>query len=179
MTIRFETYGIREAVAELRNYDRTMYEEIIKDLKQKGQPLVSKVAEAFPMQPFRRKSNWRTVGRSRNGFPPYDGAKVRAGVQPQISTQKSQSASGQTGIYRLIQKDGGGAVYDGAGRRTSNQFTTNLDKPYSTKSSSGKLRSRVMYGTMLANMNLVQEIIDETISKTNKIVQDNILRNVA
>jgi hypothetical protein len=36
MTIKFETYGIREAVAELRKYDREMYEVIIKDLKTKG-----------------------------------------------------------------------------------------------------------------------------------------------
>jgi hypothetical protein len=36
MTIKFETYGIREAVAELRKYDRAMYEVIIKDLKTKG-----------------------------------------------------------------------------------------------------------------------------------------------
>lgn len=178
MTIRFETYGIREAIAELRKYDRSMYEVIVKDLRDKGQPLASKVADAFPMQPFRRVSNWRTEGRSKNGFPPYNGARVRAGVRPAITTAKPQVGR-PTGIYRLEQKDGGGAVYDGAGRKTSSQFTTNLDRPYSTKSSSGKLRSRVMYGTMLANMNLVQEIIDETISKTNKIVQDNILRNVA
>ena len=69
MTIRFETYGIREAIAELRKYDRSMYEVIVKDLRDKGQPLASKVADAFPMQPFRRVSNWRTEGRSKNGFP--------------------------------------------------------------------------------------------------------------
>lgn len=178
MTIKFETYGIREAIAELRKYDRAMYEVIIKDLKDKGQPLTSKVANAFPMQPFRRVSNWRTEGRSKNGFPPYNGARVRAGVKPAITTVKPQVGR-PTGIYRLEQKDYGGAVYDGAGRKTSNQFTTNLDRPYSTKSSQGKLRSRVMYGTMLANMDLVQEIIDNAISKTNEIVQDNILRNVA
>jgi hypothetical protein len=131
------------------------------------------------MQPFRRVSNWHTIGRSKSGFPPYDGARVRAGVRPEINTQKPRTIGGATGIYRIIQKDGGGAVYDGAGRKTSGQFTTNLDRPYSTKSSQGKIRSRVMYGTMLANMDMVQGIIDNAISKTNQIVQDNILRNAA
>jgi len=178
MGITFETHGISEAVAELRKYDREMYEVIMKDLKTGAQPLAMKVANAFPMQPFRRVSNWRTEGRSKNGFPPYSGAKARAGVRPAVTTAKPQVGR-PTGIYRLEQKDSGGAVYDGAGRRSSSQFTTNLDRPYSTKSSQSKIRSRVMYGTMLGNMDLVQEIIDNAISKTNKIVQDNILRNVA
>lgn len=178
MTIAFESYGIREAIANLRKYDRSMYEIIIRDLKEKGTPLVQKVSVAFPMTPFRRVSNWQTVGRSKSGLPPYNGAKVRAGVKASISTVRGQIGREQ-GVYRIIQADGGGAVYDGAGRRTSNQFTTNLDRPFTKKSSKGEIRSRIMYGTMVANMNLVQEIIDTAISTTNQMVQENILRTAA
>jgi hypothetical protein len=115
---------------------------------------------------------------ARMGFRHMTGREFEQ-VSDQRSLLRKPQVGRPTGIYRLEQKDGGGAVYDGAGRKTSNQFTTNLDRPYSTKSSQGKLRSRVMYGTMLANMDLVQEVIDNAISKTNKIVQDNILRNAA
>ena len=180
MTIRFEVYGVKEAVSQLRKYDRAMYETIIKDLKDNGAPLAAKVGAAFPSQPFRRKSNWHSTGdrKGKSRIPPYDGSKVRAGVKTAVSTVSAKIGREQ-GIYRLQQTDGAGAIYDGAGGKTLSKFVKNLDMPFSTKSTGNKTRSRVMYPTMLKNMDMVQAVVDNAISKTNKIVQNHIMGKAA
>jgi hypothetical protein len=175
MTIRFEVYGVREAVAELRNYDRAMYQTIIQDLKDDGKPLANKVGAAFPSQPFRRVNNWASTGgrKGKQRIPAYDGSKVRAGVKPAVTMSPARIGKEQ-GIYRLQQTDGAGAIYDGAGGKTKSQFVKNLDMPYTKKSTGNTTRSRVMYPAMLRNMDMVQAIVDNAISKTNKIVQSHI-----
>ena len=75
--------------------------------------------------------------------------------------------------------DGAGAIYDGAGGKTLSKFVKNLDMPFSTKSTGNKTRSRVMYPTMLKNMDMVQAVVDNAISKTNKIVQNHIMGKAA
>jgi hypothetical protein len=180
MTIRFEVHGMQEAVAELRKYDRAMYQTIIKDLQQSGKPLADKVGAAFPSQPFRRINNWHSTGgrKGASRIPPYDGSKVRASVKPAVMSAPARMGREQ-GIYRLQQMDGAGAIYDGAGGKTMSKFVKNLDMPYSKKATGKTTRSRVMYPTMLKNMDMVQAIVDNAISKTNEIVRNHILGKAA
>ena len=181
MTIRFEVHGLQGAIATLRKYDRAMYEIIIKDLKDKSAPLVSKVAAEFPDQPFRRVNNWHSEGgrKGKSRMPAYNIGAVRKGVKPAIYSASAKVGREQ-GIYRLNQNDAGGAVYDGAGRKKVTAFVKNLDLRYSTKATGdGKYRSRVMYPTMLKNMDMIQVIIDNAISKTNEIVINDIMGKAA
>lgn len=180
MTIRFEVYGVREAVSQLRKYDRTMYEEIVKDLRNVATPLAAKVGAGFPDTPFRRVSNWHTTNERKGDakLPPYVGGKAKSGVKPAISTSKG--FGGSVGLLRIQQRDGGGQIYDSAGSRNLDRagarFVSNLDKPFSTKSKSGKYRSRVLFPLMKQNMPMIQTSITATIEKLNKIVQQNIMR---
>jgi hypothetical protein len=186
MTIRFEVYGVKDAVRELRDYDRQMYDRIINDLKSSAQPLATKVGSQFPDQPFRRINNWHSEGNRRGDskMPPYNSGKARAGVKPSISTSNRKSATGQVGILRLQQMDAGGQIYDSAGSGSkasrkdpvaSGWFIRNLDKPWKTKSRRGKWRSRVLYPAMEQNMDMVEEKIKLSIEKTNKIVENHIM----
>lgn len=190
MTIRFEVYGVRDAVRELREYDRKMYDHIINDLKSSAKPLAKIVGASFPDQPFRRTNNWHSDGERKgpSRMPPYIAAKAKAGVKPAISTSNRRSSTGQVGILRLQQMDAGGQVYDSAGSGAkasrknpvaSGWFIYNLDKPFSTKSKRGKWRSRVLYPAMAANLGIVEEQIQASIEKTNKIVSNNILRKAS
>tara|TARA_R110000823_G_scaffold212143_1_gene342348 strand:+ start:172 stop:714 length:543 start_codon:yes stop_codon:yes gene_type:complete len=180
MTIRFEVHGLQGAIATLRKYDRAMYEIIIKDLKDKSAPLVSKVAAEFPDQPFRRVNNWHSEGgrKGKSRMPAYNIGAVRKGVKPAIYSTSAKVGREQ-GIFRLNQNNAGGAIYDGAGGATLSKFVKNLDMRYSTKSTGSTTRSRVMYPTMLKNMNMVQEIVDNAISKTNKQTQTHIMGKAA
>ena len=179
MTIRFEVYGVQEAVAQLRNYDRSMYDTIIKDLKNVATPLAAKVGAAFPDTPFRRVSNWHTTNerKGKAKFPPYVGNKARSKVKPAVLTS---TRGNKVGLLRLQQMDGGAQIYDSAGSKANTKagmrFVSNLDKPYSTKSAKGKTRSRIMFPETKKNMGMVQESIAQSIEKLNKIVQDHIQR---
>jgi len=179
MTIRFEVYGVQEAVAQLRNYDRSMYDTIIKDLKNVATPLAAKVGAAFPDTPFRRVSNWHTTNerKGKAKFPPYVGSKARSKVKPAVLTS---TRGNKVGLLRLQQMDGGAQIYDSAGSKANTKagmrFVSNLDKPYSTKSAKGKTRSRIMFPETKRNMGMVQESISQSIEKLNKIVQDHIQR---
>jgi hypothetical protein len=180
MTISFEVYGVREAVSQLRKYDRTMYDDIVKDLRNVATPLASKVGAGFPNTPFRRVSNWHTTNerKGKAKFPPYIGSKAKSGVKPAISTSKS--FGGSRGLLRIQQMDGGGQIYDSAGSgdlgRKGERFVSNLDKPFSIKSKTGKYRSRVLFPLMQKNLPMIQASITATIDRLNKIVQDNIQR---
>jgi hypothetical protein len=179
MTIRFEVYGVQKAVAELRKYDRAMYETIIKDLRNVAAPLAAKVGSGFPNTPFRRVSNWHTTNERKGDskFPPYIGMKARSKVKPAISTS---TRGNKVGLLRLQQMDGGAQIYDSAGSKADTKaglrFVSNLDKPFSTKSSKGKTRSRVMFPETQKNMGMVQDSISQSIEKLNKVVQDHIQR---
>jgi hypothetical protein len=180
MTIRFEVYGVQQAVSQLRKYDRDMYNDIIKDLRNVAAPLASKVGAGFPETPFRRVSNWHTTNERKGKvkFPPYVGSKARSGVKPAVSTSKG--FGGSVGLLRLQQMDGGGQIYDSAGSKANTKagmrFVSNLDKPFSTKSKTGKFRSRVLFPLMEQNMPMIQASITATIDRLNKIVQDHIQR---
>jgi hypothetical protein len=179
MTIRFEVYGVQEAVAQLRNYDRSMYDTIIKDLKNVAAPLAAKVGAAFPETPFRRVSNWHTTNerKGKAKFPPYVGSKARSKVKPAVLTS---TRGNKNGLLRLQQMDGGAQIYDSAGSKADTKagmrFVSNLDKPFSTKSAKGKTRSRIMFPETKKNMGMVQESIAQSIEKLNKVVQDHIQR---
>jgi len=179
MTIRFEVYGVQEAVAQLRKYDRSMYDTIIKDLKNVATPLAAKVGAAFPDTPFRRVSNWHTTNerKGKAKFPPYVGSKARSKVKPAVLTS---TRGNKNGLLRLQQMDGGAQIYDSAGSKADTKagmrFVSNLDKPFSTKSAKGKTRSRIMFPETKKNMGMVQESIAQSIEKLNKVVQDHIQR---
>ena len=181
MTIRFEVHGLQGAISTLRKYDREMYQRIITDLKLQSAPLVAKVAAEFPNEPFRRVNNWHSEGgrKGKSKMPAYNVSDVRGGVKPAIYSASAKVGREQ-GIYRLNQNDAGGAVYDGAGRKKVTAFVKNLDLRYSAKATGdGKYRSRVMYPTMLKNMDMIQVIIDNAISKTNEIVINDIMGKAA
>ena len=56
MTIRFEVYGVQEAVSQLRKYDRDMYQTIIKDLKDNGAPLAARLVQRSLVNRFAVKA---------------------------------------------------------------------------------------------------------------------------
>lgn len=138
-----QIYGVKGVLQELRYLDRTLYGEIVKQIKQ---PLKVKVADPvgqeFPASP--PLSRWvaskgtvndtlkqgkRSKGSSR--FPYYDPKRARTGVKVVVGGRKKTDVlTGRVTypIARIRQGDGAGAVFDMAGTKNSGaQFVKNLD----------------------------------------------------
>lgn len=178
--IRIEVYGVAQAVRELRKLEPTLYRSLVKDLKTSAKPLAEAVANEFPDEPL---VNWEGDGsRGRGNFPSYNTSTVRARVRPAIMTSPPKAET-TYGILRIEQMDAAGAIYDSAGSKTAAQNTTNggrfimnLDKRLRTKSTKGKTRSRVLYPATNKHLPLLIPAIERTITATEKLVQDSIMR---
>ena len=182
MSIKVETYGVRETLAELRKYERETFTRISNDLKTSAKPLAMLVGSKFPNQPFRTKNNWHTTGgrRGESEMPPYVGSSAKKGVKVVVSTRKPRG-NNQHGLIRLQQKNAGGAVYEsagsatkaakGAGASASQRFISNLDKQGNTKSRKGSTRSRVMYWETKKNLPLIEKAVEVSIRKIDGEVQ--------
>ena len=179
MSMKVETYGMRETLAELRKYERETFTRISKDLKLSAEPLARLVGSQFPDEPL---MNWHTSGgrKGESEMPPYRGASAKKGVKVVVSTRKPRG-NNQHGLIRLQQKDAGGAVYEsagsatraarGAGASASQKFISNLDKQGNTKSRKGRTRSRVMYWETKDNLPLIEKAVEVSIRKIDGEVQ--------
>jgi hypothetical protein len=156
-------HGLRETLLELRNYDKSLYQTVAKDMKDDAQPFAAQVGNMFPVQPLRY---WHSTGGRLAGsrFPSYNAASVRSGVKPIVSTVRRGN---QTNILRIQQMNAGGAVYDSAGGGSSNRLSRNLDKHASQPSVVGKYRSRVMFGAVKRLMPQIQLAVQKSIDKTD------------
>jgi hypothetical protein len=179
MGIKVDVYGVREALAELRKYERETFNRISKDLKTSAQPAATAVGRAFPDEPL---MNWHTSGdrKGKARLPPYNGSSAKRKVRVAISTKKP-TGIGQHGLIRLQQMDAGGQVYDSAGAQTKGargasasagqKFISNLDKRSKVKSSGQKYRSRIMYPFTEKNLPLIEKAIEISIRKIDGEVQ--------
>lgn len=169
MAIAIEVYGLKETLRELQKYQPELYKEISQQFRDGAAPLLQSVGKDYPYKPLK---NWhetnKRVGKSR--LPPYTQAKAQKGLVATFKTTRRYD-----GILRIEQKDGGAQVYDTAGGRTLNQFVKNLDKRSPTKSKPSKNRSRYLFTSVEANLNLIEDQIQEAIDKTDKLIQIRIV----
>jgi hypothetical protein len=182
MGLKVEVYGVRETLAELRKYERIAYTAIESDLKTSAQPAARAVGAAFPDEPL---ANWHTSGgrRGASRMPAYLGSSARSKVKVAVSTKKPRG-NNQHGLIRLQQMDAGAQVYDSAGSVTAGgqgssasagqKFISNLDKHLTTKSRSGRYRSRVMYPATEKNLPLIEQAVTVSIRKIDSEVQKRI-----
>jgi hypothetical protein len=180
--LKFDVYGVRETLVELRKYERETYTRITNDLKSSAEPAARAVGSKFPNQPFRTKNNWHTTGgrKGESEMPPYVGSSARKGVKVVVSTRRPRG-NNRHGLIRLQQRDAGGAVYESAGSATkaakgdgasaSQRFISNLDKQGNTKSKKGQTRSRVMYWATKESLPLIEKAIQVSIRKIDGEVQ--------
>ena len=168
MATELKFYGINETLRYLKAYEKDLYSSLRKDLVTKANPLAQLVGSRFPDKPL---SNWHSSGDRRGvaRMPPYMVGKAKAGVKPIAGTGSSRG-SGQV-ILRIGQKDAGAQVFDSAGRGNretkGSTFINNLDTKSSTKSKRGTPRSRIMFGAVKGNQNMIEQDVIEVINKVD------------
>jgi hypothetical protein len=168
--------GLGRALNELQKYERTVYKEIQNRMAVQANPLAAKVGVAYPASAL---THWKSTApkkrrSSKKPFPVYNGTAVRTGVRPVVRARRPRD--GVYNILRLQQSQAGGAVFDSAGSRTNNQFVRNLDtySPVKGKSSVGRIRSRVLYKAVDSNKPMVETVVRNCVTITDRIVQTSI-----
>lgn len=166
-----KVYGIAEAMRYMRAYEKDLYKEVRTQMSASAKPLADAVGGDFPERPL---TNWvgRPAKRRKKGkpFPAYEPASARGMVQPKVGI--GRVTNGERTILRINQMSPGGAVFDGAGSKTDNIFTKNLDTYAPTKGTStiGKSRSRVLYKAIDKRMPQVESVVARSIELTDKMV---------
>ena len=163
-------HGVRPVLETLRKLEPELYKLVVKDLKDKADPLRAKVAEGFPDQPWTSANpvQWTLYGRTtnkrnKNGagakFPRYNTAKARRGVTVRVGGKKVRRTNSYP-IMRVVQSNAAAQIYDLAKQtKTSGResFVDNLGK-------SGD-PSRVMWKRVRQFMPLVERDIEKAVDK--------------
>lgn len=181
--VRIEVFGVAEALRELKDLDKKVYNRLTRDLRTSSQPLARAVGAEFPDEPL---LNWggdgqrTTTSTGKRGFPTYNAARARAGVKPSVSTTLRRRAT-DVSILRIQQMDPAGQIYDSAGSVTraskesvGGMFIMNLDKHLNTKSVQGEYRSRVLYPATKKHLPKLLPAIAESVEKTLKQIEERI-----
>jgi hypothetical protein len=183
--VRVEVFGVAEALRELKDLEKTVYNRLTRDLRTSAQPLARAVGAEFPDEPL---MNWGGDGertktsQGKRGFPTYNTARARAGVKPAVSTTLRRRAT-DVSILRIQQMDPAGQIYDSAGSVTragkdsvGGMFIQNLDKNLNTKSVQGEYRSRVLYPATKKHLPKLLPAITESVERTIKQIEERINR---
>lgn len=168
--VMIDVVGLKDTLAELRQYDKELYKKVADQLKGIAQPLAAEVGRSFPMlSPLQR---WHLQGerRGKARMPPYNPSSAARGVKPIVYTG-NKFVGKNVGILRLQQMDAGGQVFDGAGSQSPRaQMVMNLDKHRAVKSQGGGFRSRIMYGATKRGLPQIEDAISKAIEDLNVLV---------
>ncbi len=127
--------GIKETIDALNDFDKDAVKRFNAVVASELNRAKTKAQGFIPASTMRGWTGKDVVNpgktvRGGEGFPPYDKAKIIAGIK----ISRKQGRARRWGDYTtsagsLIQEDAAGAIFEIAGRRgTDNQFTQNLDR---------------------------------------------------
>lgn len=171
--VQVKVYGVVEAMRYLNRYEKDVYKEVKKSMNTSALPLANQVGGEFPDRVLTNWNGSHPMKRRKEGkpFPTYEAANARGMVIPKVGIGRLRN--NERNILRIQQMSPGGAVLDGAGSKTSNIFTKNLDIYAPTKGTSviGKSRSRVLYKAVDKRMPMVEAVVAHAIELTNDAAQ--------
>lgn len=122
-TVTTELVGVRQAIASLNKIEPGLRKQFATELNQIAAPAVQAAQSRYtalgvPLSGMSRP--WSNNGRK---LFPFDPAKAAKGVKVKLDTRRSA-----TSVIVIQQSDAGAAIFETAGRRTSNTLATNLGK---------------------------------------------------
>ena len=175
LSFTIDVTAFKPVLQELIYLDRTLYKATEKGLKDASQPLVNKVAKAFPtrtlrglMKPHKATPSLRTDKKRTSDYPVYSIGTVRKNVKAKVGGRK-RSDTNMFPVLRIQQKSGGAMIYDMAQHDAKGEtLSSNLKQKH------GNDASRTMYPTVRANMKLVEADIRAEIAKAEKMVSGRI-----
>jgi hypothetical protein len=118
---RIEVVGVKDTINQLGKIDKELQKEFKASATQVAQPAIDAAKNMYTQVPLSGVSrDWtqKKDGRKIKGFSV---AKAKAGVQMKFDTRRRA-----VGVILIIQKDVAAAVFETAGRKTSNKLGKSL-----------------------------------------------------
>jgi len=111
--------GAGDTIKQLNKIDPMLRKKFNADVKEIAAPAVAAASKAYKFVPLSGMArNWQQGG---NKKFPFDIAKAARGVKVKIDTSRRATAS-----ILIIQNDAGAAIFETAGRATSNRLGNSL-----------------------------------------------------
>jgi len=138
---RTDIRGVESTLKALKDIDPKLYRAAQKRLKSDAKPMLAAAKAALPPVAL---SNWKppvqdTGGVSRSGaarMPAYVGGVARRKTVLQIKREKVRGMSGRRTLFRMVQRDAAGSVFDMAGKASQNLLARNLSAKFGKPSRS-------------------------------------------
>jgi hypothetical protein len=159
---RIEVLGAKDALKSLNKIDKQLRKQFNADAKEVAAPAIEEAQRnyvAMPLSGMARK--WNANGRQ---VFPYDKAKAVKGVQIKVDTSRKSSNA-----IAIQQRDPGTAIFESAGRKTSNRLGDSL----------GALapgRTRVLGPSVLRRRGQVERQMEQLVLKASRRVQGELKR---
>ena len=182
-----EVRGLKGALKALKNLEPDVEKNLNKEVRAFAAPVVRK-AQGFVENSAGGLTNWTVAGSAkkfkesqpavRKGFPKFNASTVKRGIR--FSTQPTRrNPRGFVSIYRIVNSDPAGAIYEWAGRTNANKGKSarpNFAASLAQMQGQGKLRGRVIYKAWDEDKgraaNNVIKAVNLTLTKFGKTVKN-------
>lgn len=152
-------YGVRQTLAELKELDKAVFFEAIKEIKKAARPLAQQLEQNIPSDP-------PLSGMARGTRYPWS-SKARK-VEVKYGGRKDRTKD-EWPLLKLQLKDAAGAIYDMAGKNKKSQFTAAL-------SARGGGPSRAMWRGEGKTKREAEEAVTEAIARASKLVNAELVK---
>ena len=150
-------YGVRDTMNELRNLDKAIYFEAIKEIKRAAKPLQMKMQAELPKKPplsGMARGRYKWTGKEKVTIK-YGGRKDR---------NKSEWP-----LLKLELKSPAGIVFDMAGKNTNSPFTRELSARFGSP-------SRAMWSQEQSAIRATQAAVVEAVREATKLVNQELVQ---
>lgn len=103
-----EIIGLRESMRTLGKMDKVMLAESRKEVIKSADPIIKTARSRLPAGPLGNWGNWRGG---------YSRGRASRGIRAQLRNEKVLGYRGTQTVFRVVQNNAGGAIFDNAGSR--------------------------------------------------------------
>jgi hypothetical protein len=162
---RANIQGLGETLDTLKKmapeFEKAARKEIREAIKPMQADAKSRIPSGAPL------SRWSTS--ERQGIPPWNTTSAKRRVGIRIRKQRPKTGGGRIVLVRLVQNDGGGVVFDSAGRKTNGTFQSNLTARFGRA-------SRSMWPAAEKNMPRVIDSLEEARGRMEDVINRQLRR---
>ena len=159
---RIEVVGVKDALKALNKIDRELRKQFNADAKVVARPAIQEAQRNYVEMPLSGMARqWNTSGKK---VFPYDRGKAVRGVQIKVDTSRKSSNA-----IAIQQRDPGTAIFESAGRKTSNLLGNSL----------GPLapgRTRILGPSVLRRRREVEQQMKELVLRASRRVEKELNR---
>jgi hypothetical protein len=163
--LSFEVYGLKQALRELNQIDKSLRRQITRRFKEVTDPVVKDAQASIPSQPL---SGWARKWTTKSGFQmlPWDARRAQNMVKSKVSGKKPREYGGyvsELAVFYIGWYGMANTVYDMAGRKHSSDMASALAAKHGPP-------SRVLWPAYEKNRNVVEDKILEIVQDVGTAV---------